>query len=206
MVKYFHFHASQGDLRRVDEPLISEQCSVIRPNGVRCRKRCLIGIHYCWIHLRSEKHLRIKDAGLNDNHVHMGQGLFADDGTDNNVIVFAVNDNIIEYEGEFLDLEARIQRYGHHTAPYVAAYNENTYYDCAIHRCVAGLINHKSHSSANCRFSVNHLNNRVRIKAIRNIRNGQQLRVSYNSNVPGNHYLFNEPGVRSSTNSRISHV
>ena len=95
MVKYFHFHDLETNYQ-FDEPLVSEQCVFVR-GGVRCRKRCLIGLDLCWIHLRSVKHLRIKDAGL------LGKGLFADDGTEEHNLVFNIGDNIIEYDGELMD-------------------------------------------------------------------------------------------------------
>jgi hypothetical protein len=200
MVKYFHFHSTQGEIRDVVEPLVSKQCIFSR-DGRQCRKRCQIGLSYCWIHLRSVLHLRIKDAG------DMGKGLFADNGTTNNAVVFNSNEIILEYEGEPMNEIQRFQRYGDHTAPYGVGYNRDTFYDCGITRCAAGLINHRAHSEANCRFSVNTQNNRVRIKVQnrKKIRNGQQLTLSYRSQVGGNRYVLNEPGVQTYTSTRKRH-
>jgi hypothetical protein len=202
MVKYFHFHSTTGDIRNVVEPLESTQCIFVR-DGRQCRKRCQIGISYCWIHLRSVMHLRIKDTGGD-----MGLGLFADNGDPTSeAIVFRSGDNVIEYEGEPMNDAERLERYGGHTAPYMVAFNENTLYDCAISRCVGGLINHAPHSTANCAFSTNNVNNRVRVKVQpgKNVRNGQQIRVSYNSEVPGRRYRMNEPGVSTYTSTRRNH-
>ena len=161
---------------------------------MRCRKRCLIGLDLCWIHLRSVKHLRIKDAGL------LGKGLFPDDGTQGTAIVFNIGNNIIEYDGELMDAAQKTQRYGNRTAPYLAAFDEDTFYDCAIHRCAATVINHVCQSRANVKFSTNNQNNGVRIKAIKRIYNGTQLRVSYNSQLDNqeNAYQMNEENVRTS--------
>jgi hypothetical protein len=163
MVKHFHFHDLETNYQ-FDEPLDSEQCVFVR-DGVRCRKRCLIGLDLCWIHLRSVKYLRIKDAGL------LGKGLFADDGTEERNLVFKIGDIIIEYDGELMDAAQKTQRYGNRTAPFLVGFDENTFYDCAIHRCAASLINHICE------------NNWVRIKAIKRIYNGMQLRVLYNSQL-----------------------
>jgi SET domain-containing protein len=137
----------------------------------------------------------------------MGKGLFADNGTTNDDVVFKSQAVIIEYEGELMNEMQRFQRYGNHTAPYGVTFNADTFYDCGITRCAAGLINHKPHSQANCKFSTNRLNNRVRIKLLpgKQIKNGQQLTVSYNSETGGNRYVMNEPGVQSYTSTRRRH-
>jgi SET domain-containing protein len=117
--------------------------------------------------------------------------------------VFNIGDNIIEYDGEFMNAAQKTQRYGNRTAPYLAAFDEDTFYDCAIHRCAASLINHICQSRANVRFSTNHQNNGVRIRAIKRICNGTQLRVSYNSQLDNqqNAYHMNENNVRTHSSS-----
>ena len=199
MVKHFHFHDLQTN-RKFDRPLVGARC-VFSRDGVRCKKRCLIGLDLCWIHLRSEKNLRIKDAGA------LGRGLFADNGTNDKNLVFNINENIIVYDGERMNAAQKTQRYGNRTAPYLIGYDNNTFYDCAVHRCAASLINHIGHSQANVKFSKNNQDNGVRIKAIKRIYNGTQLRVSYNSQVDGNNtrYRLNENNVRTSTNTRKKH-
>jgi hypothetical protein len=54
MVKHFHFHNTNvGSERHFDEALQSYQCNHIKQNnGERCKKRCLIGLRKCWIHLQ----------------------------------------------------------------------------------------------------------------------------------------------------------
>ena len=200
MVKYFHFHSTTGDIRNIVEPLYSTQCE-FEKNGRQCRNRCQIGLFYCWVHLRSEMKLRIKDAGV------LGKGLFADNGTSNNDVVFRSRDIVIEYDGEPLDEAQRHERYGNHTAPYGVGYDANTFYDCGISRCAGGLVNHRSHSQANCVFSINNQNNRVRIKVQEGnqIKNGQQIFASYTSKVPGSRYRMNEAGVNTYTSTRKTH-
>jgi hypothetical protein len=200
MVKYFHFHSTRGDIRNVVEPLQSTQCTFVR-DGRQCKKRCQIGLYYCWIHLRSEKKVRIKDSAY-------GKGLFADNGTNNNEIVFKSGQTILEYEGEEMTRAQKLARYGTHTAPYGVQKSNNQYYDCGISRCAAGLINHKSHSTANSRFSVhpNLPGVRIKVQQGKTIRNGREIFVSYNSAVPGsNHYQMNPVGIQSYTSTRKIH-
>jgi hypothetical protein len=199
MGKFFHFHNSTNNTR-VDEPLTSKQCTYVKNTGAQCGNRCQVGLHHCWIHLRLVYNVRIKDTAT------MGKGLFADNGTTNNEVVFAVHQNIIEYEGEKMNAAETTARYGNKTGPYLVGYDANTFYDCAIDRCAAGLVNHQSHSLANARFSQNNLNDRVRIKARKPIRNGTQIRVSYNSAVGGRQYKMKEAGVKTSTNTRRWHA
>jgi len=63
MVKYFHFQ-TDDDRVNFHQKLESFQCTHIINNGQQCRKRCQIGLKMCWIHLLSEKHLRIKDSNI----------------------------------------------------------------------------------------------------------------------------------------------
>lgn len=189
MVKYFHFHANNVIL---DAQLHSVQCIFIKDNGLQCKKRCQIGISVCWIHLLSEYKLRIKDSpGL-------GKGLFADNnlGIENNDIVFKVNDIICEYEGEVLTEAEVINRYGNLNGPYVMKTSPHMYKDCALHRCVAGLINHKGHSTANSKF-ISNQGNVIKIRAKKIIRNGQEIKADYG---------YNNFHNNTSTNSRKRHV
>jgi SET domain len=200
MVKYFHFHNTIKNTR-LDEPLLSKQCAHMR-NGVQCGNRCQIGLHHCWVHLRSVYKVRIKDTGTD-----MGKGLYADDGTDNKEnVVFKKNQNIIDYEGEKMDQAQVIARYGTSTGPYLISYDNEFSYDCAIQRCAAGLTNHKRHSQANTRFFKNNTTERVGLKANKNIKNGTQLFVSYTSKVGDRRYKMNEIGIRTGTNTRKRYI
>lgn len=159
MVKYFHFHA-QGQ-PNFDRPLEIEQCDFTR-NNVRCKKNCQIGLSKCWIHLLSEKKLRILDSPP------YGKGLFAlDKKRDANAIIFPINRIIVDYEGERIDEDLLNERYGNKTAPYAIEYKEGEYHDCAIHRCVGSLINHSGNQrDINCKFYSDYKGKRIGIKAI----------------------------------------
>jgi hypothetical protein len=197
MVKYFHFHNSRiGSERHVDRQLISSQCDYTKENGQICRKRCLIGLTKCWIHLQSEHRVRIRNAGA------LGQGLFASDGTNGNKIVFRRDDYILSYEGGERLTEAEVDaRYGPDTvAPYTMRLLNGDFEDCAIRRCAAALINSGKGLKGvrnNCIFVNSVYGNDVYIVCARNIRNGEQLFANY-----GEVYTFNDDLVQTSTNSR----
>lgn len=200
MVKYFHFRSTnEGDERSLDCKLISERCDHIMQSGNRCRKRCLIGLTKCWIHLESVYGLRIRDAGA------LGQGLFASNGDSySNDIVFRPDDYIISYVGGDELTEAQVEaRYGvNNSGPYAMRVGDGSYQDCAIRRCAASLINSNRGTStrSNCEF-VDHTdddgNAEILVICTRNIRNGQQLFISY-----GREYRFNENNVQSWTDMK----
>lgn len=195
MVKYFHFYnTNPGQERHFDEQLKSEQCIYRLSPNRRCRKRCLMGLQMCWMHLQSVNNVRIRDAG------DLGQGLFASDGTNENNIVFRNGDYIIMYEGGERMTTAQIDaRYGHDsTGPYAVMAANKSYQDCAVRRCAASFINSEvgTGQAANCELQ-SYGRRRIMVVAIATIRNGEQLFCSY-----GPEYNFNEPGVWTRTDGR----
>lgn len=189
MVNYFHFRSNNHVFTK---KLESVQCTGQTKSGAECRKRCLIGTSKCWIHLLSDHKLRIKPA----TNPAMGLGLFACNGTNDNEFVFREGDLITKYEGETISLDTRRARYGQHTAPYGVEIRKNVEYkDCAVDRCIGGLVNHAPAALANCAFKKHHGVMRIRCK--KRIRNNEELFVSY-----GRSYRFNEPNVTSTTNTR----
>jgi SET domain-containing protein len=112
-----------------------------------------------------------------------------------NEIVFRSGNRICPYFGEIINKAELDQRYGDHTAPYGIELSADRFQDRAAQRGIGTLINHTTRAASNCRFT----NNRqfITITATKPIRNDQELLISY-----GNDYLFNEPGVRYSTNTR----
>jgi SET domain-containing protein len=110
----------------------------------------------------------------------------------------SAGDLICPYDGEILSREQMDDRRGTtHTAPYGIQIRNNRFEDSVLHRGVGSLINHKAIGrGANCEFVINR-NQRIDEKAIKDIRNGEELFVSY-----GNRYALNESNVKSSTNNR----
>jgi len=161
----------------------SEQCNVIKSNGHRCRRRVCIGSPYCYVHLLYIKHLRIKQSTI----PNAGNGLFALNPTaEANSIVFRKTATIIEYDGEVIDDDELVERYDYQTAPYAVKQKRNCNVDCACRRCVASNANTLAgHNNAS--FSVNNRQNVVKVVATKNIKNGDEIFLSY-----GKSYKFNE--------------
>ena len=173
--------------------LTTEQCSCISSIGRRCRNKTVIGSGYCWQHLLSIKHLRIKPSTI----PNAGEGLFAlNKRIPIGTLMFQEGDKLVEYHGEIINHNELERRYGDKTAPYGIEINHNRYEDGALLRGVGTLINHKPLRQSNCRFSISknnrnpQLNNKINIVATKNIYNGDELFVYY-----GDDYRFHEPGV-----------
>ena len=181
----------RGDLR-------GQRCIGHCRNGRRCSRRSVIGCPYCFQHLKSDRHLRIKPSTIHN----AGKGLFAEDSTQApNAIIFRRNDNIIEYTGQNIDIDELNRRYHHHTAPYalqVRGDNDPLYVDAATVRGVGSLSNHRAGNHQNARFVVNYQNNTARLRAIKNIRNGDEVFVNY-----GHQYRIHEAGVQYRTKGVI---
>ena len=88
--------------------LICEQCNALTKNGARCKRTVCIGLPYCFSHLASLKHLKIKPSTI----PNAGKGLFAIDNTKRpNAVIFNQNAVICEYNGEIIDKNELIHRY-----------------------------------------------------------------------------------------------
>jgi SET domain-containing protein len=162
----------------------SEQCTVIKPDGSQCKRKCCIGSPYCYVHLLHNKHLRIKTSALENS----GKGLFALDlKADGKAIIFRKGSTIIEYEGEVIDDEELEDRYGPYTAPYAVKSKNDSNVDCACERGVGSNANtYPNHNNAT--FSINRKKNEVKIVATKHIHNDEEIFLSY-----GRSYKLNEP-------------
>jgi hypothetical protein len=196
MPTYFHFHyhdATNPNKSRVfSHKLDSQRCTFIKANGQQCKRQCVIGLPCCRSHLDLRYHVAVKPSTI----PHSGLGLFAHDlYKGDNDIVFKAKEKICPYEGEIIDKRELEKRYGEKTAPYgIQIYNDR-YEDAATHRGIGSLVNHKSGIQANCEFMIS--NKFIWIRAKKNIRNGDELFVSY-----GRRYHLHERGVVSSTNHK----
>ena len=171
--------------------LASEQCTAKNAStNQQCRNRSVIGVPLCWQHLKSQKHLRVKESTI----AGAGRGLFAQDsGSGDNDIVFRKDDVIVAYSGDVIDNAELERRYGEYTAPYgiMLSRQSDKYEDAACRRGVGSLVNH-SPANANVKLSVVARNGRhyAQLKATRPIRNGRELFTNY-----GRDYRFQEPGA-----------
>ena len=197
--RYFHFHSNTGAIKYDNELLQSSQCQFIKADKHRCKRRCIIGFELCFSHRIKQDNIDIQPSTI----PQAGVGLFADNGSDNNSVVFKKGDIIILYRGQMINKRELKKRYSRYTAPYCIQIdepndlNDPVYIDAALKRGLGSLINHKPHKNANCEFisdggSVDY----AEIVAIKDIKNGTELFVDY-----GNEYKMNEP-VKYSTNRR----
>jgi hypothetical protein len=139
-------------------------------------------------------------------------GLFATNGEpenllnrENNAIIFNKGrKNILEYAGETLTVEEMHSRYKGSgkgvpsiAGPYCISLKEGLVLDAALHRCTTSMANHGNlpntntwnHYSANCVFYTHQ--NRIYIKTIRDIRNGDQIIIDYAHHYPIDWYSRN---------------
>jgi hypothetical protein len=192
MPKRFEYYTDDNDRPYFQCQLEKLRCEHINPiSGHHCRRRQIIGAGFCWKHLETDRHLKIKSSTIPDG----GMGLFAYSGTNDNSIVFrgprrtrygqTRGDFIIEYTGETLPRAEIDRRYGgdEYTAPYGADINQRFVEDSACLRSAGSLANHKAHNRANARLVSN--GRTIRIEATRNIRNGAEIFYDY-----GDEYQF----------------
>jgi hypothetical protein len=170
----------------------SVQCVEHAKNGERCKRKTVIGSPYCWTHLRSLHHLRIRPSGL----AGAGKGLFAElpagqVAAHGNRPVFKKGETIVKYHGEAINATTLVNRYGDNTAPYTVQVAEGKFEDAARRRGVGALANNNPGRN-NARFSI--YRGAASLKASKNIMNGQEIFLAY-----GPAYRLNEPGVQYST-------
>jgi hypothetical protein len=153
--------------------------------------------------LQSVLHLKIKPSNI----PNAGKGLFAlDKNLGANAIVFRHNltnqylsDEICNYSGQIISLDTLETRYEDTTAPYAIEITANELYEDAASRRGVGSIANQSTVAfpANARFVIKRMNGRnhhIALKAIRNIRNNEEIFVDY-----GLDYIMNEPDTKYTT-------
>jgi SET domain-containing protein len=147
----------------------------------------------CWTHLLKERRLRIR-LSLQPN---AGKGVFAQRGrivpaAAQPGILFRRNDVITEYGGQPITQQELQNRYGMYTAPYGAERTANIVEDAACRRGVGAMVNHRHGPQTNVQMYVGNPNQpaaqrKLKLRALRNIREGQELFMNY-----GPAYLMND--------------
>ena len=174
--------------------LNSTQCqSAQGKSGERCRRRCITGFEFCFLHLQSKLNLKIKDSTLPG----AGKGLFAFDRTkEPDDIVFRAGDKIAQYNGELINAEQLAERYDGHTAPYAVELSKTQAIDSACKRGVGSLGN-TNPGGNNATLAISTANKTASIKSTKNIRNGQEVFISY-----GRSYRMDDGGTHKTVNVR----
>jgi len=185
---FFHFHTDDDIDNDFNAKLRSMRCVAVKKDGVRCKRNTVIGQEYCYSHRESILNLRIQDSTI----ANAGKGLFAVGYPDK--IIFKKDARICKYNGEVIDEEELDDRYGEFTAPYGIKLYNDLYEDAGVFRGIGAMANHSGNQrKINAKLSVGR-DNRAQLKAIKNIKGGQEIVVNY-----GNRYNFNED-VCTSTN------
>lgn len=151
----------------------SKQCIDNAKNGSRCRNRVIIGVPWCWIHLKKRGY-RIKASTIPNS----GKGVFTLNTLD-------PNRNIMNYDGDVIDTEEIDRRYGNNTAPYAVEKRVGLYIDSICNRSPASMINHKRGRGANCKFS--RYMGLMRVRTTKRIPADSELFINY-----GQDYSFRD--------------
>ena len=184
----YKFKFKINDMIYFESNLTCLRCIGHNKNGRECSRKVCIGVPYCFQHLQSVKHLKIKVSTI----PAYGKGLFVwDNQKGNDEIIFKKGDIIINYVGEHINFNTLENRYGEYTGPYVMYFKKNEYIDPATKRGIGSLVNHSNNrQKINCEFiSVfNRKPQEVKIRATKDIKNHEELYINY-----GSDYHFNEP-------------
>jgi hypothetical protein len=178
---------------------VKYKCTLFRGTCELCNQKSNMGYEYCNDHLLSHRNLVIKNSTIEG----AGMGLFASNGTDINIdhrknaIIFKGpkeskyspkskhGDEIIAYHGDIITWDKMYEIYGEGIiGPYCAESN-GSIIDAACKRGVGSFCNHKPRTHANATLYGNPL----KIAATKNIRNGDEIFITYNQkNADGTRY------------------
>ena len=184
MPYYFKFYIH--DNLHFIASLHCHRCIGIARNGSRCRRKVCIGLPFCFQHLESTLHLKIKPSTIPNS----GKGLYAiNKRMRPNAVIFYADAEICRYYGEIVNSNTLNRRYTReYTAPYGVTINSSSdrYEDGALDRGVGSIANHKPHNDgANAQLRVR--DNVIILQASKPIRNGEEIFVDY-----GREYDFDE--------------
>ena len=198
----FYDNADPANPHTFQINLECKRCVHLNPaTNALCKRTVCIGLDLCFQHLELDKHLKVKPSTING----AGKGLFAFDKKLNaNAILFKKNQIICRYEGEFIDEDELVERYGDKTSPYGMIVKKNEYIDSAGQRYYGSLINHKPKTQSNAEYVavVNQRNNHyINTKATKNIKNNTEIFIPYfqNDNRGRDRYVLQEEGVSNTT-------
>lgn len=156
----------------------SMPCCAKSNKGNPCRRKVVKGLFLCFQHTTSLLGLRVDQSKINPSM----QGLFiCSNNHDQGEIVFRKNDEICPYFGEIISKKTLDQRYhGKTTAPYALQITANKFIDSACLQSIGAKANTgRGTFKNNAKFRVQHSRPFARIVATKNIKNGEEVFVSY---------------------------
>jgi hypothetical protein len=151
-------------------PLLSARCVHVGEKG-QCNNRSVIGIGYCWQHLKSDLGLKIKDSTIRQ----AGKGLFATRD-------LAAGHRFPYWSQELTDGKLNARYKARETAPYgLRSKTKRRTLDAACVRGVGSLPNHDP-DRANCILTDDGY-----AQLIRDVANGEEIFINY-----GKDYQFDK--------------
>jgi hypothetical protein len=139
-----------------------QQCIANTGKNQRCKKKTAKS-PYCFIHLNKVEHLQIKKSTIPD----AGLGLFATDPG------FKKDKRVVEYTGKVYSKPVK--------GPYVLEVNKHKYIDARRTSSSAARFANDQMVTAknNSKFAIDRKNNTVSLKAVKKIKPGAEITVSY---------------------------
>lgn len=168
-----------------------QQCMATTSSGRRCSRTTCIGAPFCWSHLRSIGHLRIKPSSIPGG----GKGLYVDSLISRDP-VFKAGDLIVPYHGETITEDELNRRYGtgdHVTGPYAAMNSEmGIVEDGACVRGIGSLANGSVNGAPPPNAELRAIPNQraLGLFALEDLDNGTEVIWDY-----GDDYRMDEPHV-----------
>jgi hypothetical protein len=163
--------------------LKSKPCAAFTKVDQPCRNNVILGIPYCYMHMKNIYSLFIKES---PHSVHSGKGVFAwdPDAQREEGRVFAPRIEVVKFEGEVLtreEMEDRYKNLDEVSMPYAIQISPHRFIDASCERGIASMINPPpAHRQPNVRFSPSRNNpNRIRIISTKNIKHGEELFVDH---------------------------
>jgi hypothetical protein len=175
------YTTNNGEAPRFECELKRVRCCAKTKSGRPCARTTLHTAPLCAQHTRKIFRVRQDRSTIVLEGNKRMRGLFAcDDSQPRGAIVFRKGDEVCPYFGEVIGDPELDRRYGDSTAPYALLIHPGVIVDPACLQSIGGKVNSPPPGGRpNTRFSVASSSDFASIKAIRNIRNGQELFVSY---------------------------
>ena len=150
-----------------------QKCEATNKNGVSCKRNTCKMLPTCYQHTKSVYGVEVKQSSIEK----AGLGLFS-------CRDFKKNDIICPYKGEILTKKELDERYGKSDidySPYAVQMSTDKFMYCSCFRGLGSYANCKTGNN-NAKLVVSNPHNTVNVKATKNIKEGQEIFVSYGKN------------------------
>lgn len=158
-----------------------EKCTAMTQKGKQCRRFTVIGLGYCWSHMRTVKNLKVQKSQI----PNAGNGLFAHSPgsiKEKRNPIFKRGKKITDYNGEKITIESLNRRYDigskTYTAPYGLSTKTGHAEDGACQRGIGTLPNtNRGKNNATLKYARN--TDQSYIEATKGIYHNDEIFLSY---------------------------